>query len=173
MPHRRFVPRALVLSIGLLAIALVGVALAKTFTLKIAKNATVKNQSGASTHTSIVVNSKGRAVYLLTGDSSKHPECNTPGCLGAWPPVTAKSLKSLSDQHGIKGKLGLWRHNGIDQVTLGGHPLYTFAGDSARADATGEGVAINSTEIWHVRTPSGKVVSFSAASNGGGGGGGW
>jgi len=171
MPHRRSVLPALVVTFGLLATALVGVAMARTFTLKVAGNATVKNQSGATTHATIVVNSKGRAVYFLTGDSSKHPECNTDGCLAAWPPVTAKSLKSLSAQHGIKGKLGIWHHDGFGQVTLGGHPLYTFAGDRTRDHATGEGIPFSSTEIWHVRTPSGKVVSFSAPASGSSGGG--
>ena len=56
---------------GFGAAALVGVAVAKTFTLQIANNAKV----GRASHGNIVVNSHGQAVYWLTGDSKRHPEC--------------------------------------------------------------------------------------------------
>jgi predicted lipoprotein with Yx(FWY)xxD motif len=174
--NRRLAMRAIPLTAAVLATALVGVALAKTFTLKIASHGTVRNQSNQTTHTPIVVNSAGWALYWLTGDSAKHPECTGP-CLKAWPPLTVKSKKSLSAVKGITGKLGIWTHNGMNQVTDGGHPLYRYVGDNARRDATGEGIQFSNTEIWHVRTPKGKVVSFgsttAAPNNNGGGGGGW
>jgi predicted lipoprotein with Yx(FWY)xxD motif len=141
---------------GLASAALVGLAVAKTLTLQVAKNASVTNQSGSTKTESIVVNSKGRAVYTLSGDTTKHPKCTRAnGCFGFWPPVTVSSAKGLSKAAGVKGKLGTFKRSGIIQVTLGGHPLYTFANDHARATATGE--ALNAFGgIWHVvKDPSG------------------
>jgi predicted lipoprotein with Yx(FWY)xxD motif len=143
--------------------ALVGVALAKTFTLQIAGNATVAPMGGASTHANIVVNSRGQAVYYLTGDSKRHPKCTKKnGCFKFWPPVKVPSAKKLSKVRGIKGKLGVWHRNGFFQIMLDGHPLYTFDFDHQKRVATGEGVkGFNGT--WHVRTASGAVVPSTSA----------
>ena len=98
----------------------------------------------------IVVNSKGRAVYTLSGDTTKHPKCTkASGCFGFWPPVTVSSAKGLSKAAGVKGKLGTFKRNGIIQVTLGGHPLYTFANDRKKANATGQSLH-SFGGIWHV-----------------------
>jgi predicted lipoprotein with Yx(FWY)xxD motif len=120
---------------------LAGLAAARTFTLRVAKHATVTNaMTGATKHEAIVVTSNGFAVYLLTGDSKRHPECTSSACLAIWPPVRVTSAKKLSKAPGIKGKLGTWRHHGFTQLTLAGHPLYRYAPDSRKADATGQGI---------------------------------
>jgi predicted lipoprotein with Yx(FWY)xxD motif len=140
---------------GFATAVLIGVALARTFTLQVATNAKVTNQAGASSSESIVVNSSGRAVYELTGDSIHHPECTkASGCFSVWPPITVSSSRKLSKAPGIKGRIGTWHRDGFRQVTLGGHPLYRFAPDSQRAHATGEGIhSFGGT--WHViRTAS-------------------
>ncbi|MGZ4191147.1 MAG: COG4315 family predicted lipoprotein [Solirubrobacteraceae bacterium] len=147
---------------GLASAALVGLAVAKGLTLQVAKGASVTNQSGVTKTESIVVNAKGRAVYTLSGDTTTHPKCTQAnGCFGFWPPVTVSSAKGLSKAAGVKGKLGTFKRNGIIQVTLGRHPLYTFANDHKRAAATGE--AINGFGgIWHVvKDPSGRQSSSS------------
>jgi predicted lipoprotein with Yx(FWY)xxD motif len=121
-------------------VALTGVALAKTFTLQEAKNATVSSQS-KTIHENIVVNSAGRAVYWLSGDSKSHPECTkASGCFSIWPPVKVASTRSLSKGPGVSGTLGTWKRNGFIQVTLSGHPLYTYLGDTSKDKATGQGV---------------------------------
>ena len=143
---------------GFGAAALVGVAVAKTFTLEIANNAKV----GAASHGNIVVNSHGQAVYWLTGDSKRHPECTKKnGCFKFWPPVKVSSAKKLSKARGIKGKLGVWHRNGFFQVTVDGHPLYTFAFDHQKRVASGEGL-MTFGGIWHVRTASGRNVPSSS-----------
>jgi predicted lipoprotein with Yx(FWY)xxD motif len=89
-------------------------------------------------------------VYTLSGDTTRHPKCTkASGCFSFWPPVTVSSAKSLTKAAGVKGKLGTFKRNGIIQVTLSGHPLYTFANDRKRAAATGEGVN-GFGGIWHV-----------------------
>ncbi len=143
---------------GFGAAALVGVAVAKTFTLEIANNAKVD----AASHGNIVVNSHGQVVYWLTGDSKRHPECTKKnGCFKFWPPVKVSSAKKLSKMRGINGKLGVWHRNGFFQVTVDGHPLYTFAFDHQRRVATGEGLKTFGG-TWHVRTASGRNVPSSS-----------
>ena len=139
--RRRYVAVVVAALAGLASAALVGLAVAKTLTLQVAKGASVTNQSGATKTENIVINSKGRAVYTLSGDTTKHPKCTKAnGCFAFWPPVTVSSAKSLSKAAGVSGKLGIFKRNGLMQVTLGGHPLYTFANDKKRANATGEGI---------------------------------
>lgn len=140
---------------GVTAAALVGVAVARTFTLQVAKNAKVMSVTGTRTSESIVVNGHARAVYVLTGDSKRHPECTSKnGCFQFWPPVTVSSAKRLSKAPGIRGKLGLWHRNGFLQVTLAGHPVYTYAGDRSKRVATGEGIKTFGG-TWHVIKPAG------------------
>jgi predicted lipoprotein with Yx(FWY)xxD motif len=142
---------AVALALALLAVAaLAGLAIAKSFTLSVAKNATVINaNTNATKHEAIVVSSKASAVYWLTGDSKQHPECTKAKCFKFWPPVTVASAKKLSAAPGIKGKLSTWHRNGLTQAVLGGHPLYNFAPDTKKDTATGEGiVAFGGT--WHV-----------------------
>lgn len=150
-PHGTKIAAAtIVATAGFAVAALVGVALAKTFTLQVAKNARVTNQSGTTKTENIVVNSRGFALYTLTGDSKSHPECTKANhCFSFWPPLTVSSAKQLSKAPGIKGKLGVWHRNGFFQVTLAGHPLYRFSPDTQRHHATGEGV-VSFGGTWHV-----------------------
>jgi len=139
---------------GAAVLAMAGMAIAKSFTLNVAKNATVTNMTAHKTkHESIIVNGKGFAVYWLTGDSKTHPECTKANsCFSVWPPVSAASAKSLTKAAGIKGKLTAWARNGFNQAVLAGHPLYTFAPDSKKDDATGEGI-VGFGGTWHVGVP--------------------
>lgn len=115
----------------------------------------------------LIVNSKGLPVYLLTGDSESHPEC-TGACLTYWPAVTTTSSKPTLGM-GIKGKVGVWKHNKIDQVTLNGHPLYTYAQDSKGA-ALGEGVK-SFGGVWEVMSASGSPMAKSSSKSSSGGSG--
>jgi len=158
--RRRPVAMLLAAIAGVAVLAMAGIAIAKSFTLNVAKNATVTNMTTMVTnHEAIGVNGRGFAVYWLSGDSKSHPECTKAnGCFSFWPPVTAKSAKALSKAPGIHGKLTSWKRNGFTQAVLGGHPVYTFAPDTKRDDATGEGVvAFGGT--WHVVTASGGQTS--------------
>ena len=149
---------------GFATAALVGVALAKTFTLHAATNSKVTNQMGMTTTENIVVNARGFAVYELTGDSKRHPECTkASGCFRFWPPVTVSSPTRLSKGPGVTGRLGVWRRNGFFQVTLGGHPVYRFAGDTQRRVATGEGIR-SFGGTWHVSKAAGSATGTTTTS---------
>lgn len=128
---------------GFASAALLGVAVAKSFTLEVA-NATVSGKQE-----SIVVTGRGFALYELTGDSKHHPECTSAECLMFWPPLKVSSAGGASKSTAVKGKLGVWRHEGFFQVTLGGHPLYRFAGDTHKHTATGQGI-MSFGGTWHV-----------------------
>jgi len=136
---------------GLATAALVSVAIAKTFTLNVAQNAPVTNQMSVTTHEAILTGVHGKAIYTLTGDSKKHPECKRSNqCFMFWPPVTEPSGKQATKAAGIKGKLGTWARNGFVQVTLGGHPLYYYSGDPKHVThAKGEGI-VSFGGTWHV-----------------------
>jgi predicted lipoprotein with Yx(FWY)xxD motif len=148
----------LLLAAGVGGAVLAGVALAKSYTLKIAHNGKVTNQHGATTHEPIVVSSRGFAVYTLSGDSKRHPECTKANrCFSFWPPVTVTAAGKPSAQPGIRGKLGIWRRDGFRQVTLGGHPLNTFAPDKHKDWATGEGI-VSFGGTWHAVRGSGGMT---------------
>jgi predicted lipoprotein with Yx(FWY)xxD motif len=146
---------------GLALGAFAGVALARTFTLKVAKNEKVSNITKPSTPTkteSILVNSRGAAVYTLSGDTKRHQKCTDTMCRKFWPPVTVASAKSkLSAAPGVKGKLGTAHRGKIFQVTLNGHPLYTFSQDKKKGSAVGDGVvAFKGTwHVWAVKSSKG------------------
>jgi predicted lipoprotein with Yx(FWY)xxD motif len=144
-----FLPALVAAVAGLGAAALVGVAVARSFTLRVAKHATVVTPAG-SAHEDIVVNSRGRAVYELSGDTRHHPKCTKAnGCWSFWVPVKVASARKLSKAHGIKGRTQAWQRGGFRQVTLAGHPLYTYTGDHQRDVATGEGIRTFGG-TWHV-----------------------
>jgi predicted lipoprotein with Yx(FWY)xxD motif len=119
----------------------------------------------------IAVNSKGVTVYTLSGDSAKHMKCTkTNGCFTFWPPVTVKGKPTMS---GGKGTLGTFKRNGFTQVTLNGHPLYTFAGDhNAAGLATGNGIQTFGG-IWHVVVEGSAMAAKSPSSMQPSPGGGW
>ena len=125
--------------------ALAGIVLASPpATLGTAKNATISK--------TIAVDSRGRTVYELRPETIHHLLCSkATGCFQSWPPVKVASARTkLTVAHGVKGKLGILHRNGIFQVTLGGRPLYRFAGDASKKGmANGQGIhSFGGT--WHV-----------------------
>src|SRR5579859_4714683 len=105
-PRVRWVTIAVVAAVaGFGGAVMTGITLARTFTLQVAKHAPVTNQSHQTRDEDIVVNSMGKAVYTLTGDTKAHPECTKAShCFTFWPPVTVPSRASLSKAPGVMGK---------------------------------------------------------------------
>lgn len=115
---------------------------------------TLKSSQSAKLSETIAVDAKGRTVYELRPETTKHLLCTSKACFQFWPPLTVKSKKvKLSKATGIKGKLGLLHRDGFFQVTLGGRPLYRYAGDKARGDVNGQGI-VTFGGTWHVVTAS-------------------
>lgn len=166
-PWRRFAVTIGTAALIVAVTSLAAEAIARALTLQVDRSAKVTNMVTHTTRTeSIVLNSSGRAVYDLTGDRRGHAECTQAnGCFGFWPPVTVSSPRNLSKAVGIKGKLGTWRRNGFFQVTLNGHPLYTFSLDHKKRAATGEGLHTFGG-FWHVIRPARTRVSSGGAMSG-------
>lgn len=139
-----------VAALGLALAVLVGIAIANTFTLNVARSANVMD-NGVGMTRAIAVSSRGLAVYTLSGDSKSHPECTAANhCFSFWPPLTVASARHLTKASAIKGKLGVWRRDGFNQLTLNGHPLYRYAGDGGQRDfASGDGIRTFGG-VWHV-----------------------
>jgi predicted lipoprotein with Yx(FWY)xxD motif len=136
---------------GLALAALTGIAIAKSFTVKTAKGVKVTNLMTHVTKTeTIVVNSRGLSVYTLSGETTHHFKCKTATCVGFWPPVKVARNAKLTKGPGVNGKLGKVHRNGFFQVTINGHPIYTFSTDAGRRGvAMGEGV-MSFGGTWHV-----------------------
>ncbi len=91
----------------------------------------------------------GLTLYWLSSDPTNGSIC-TGGCLSTWPPLRVAPGGTVSLPAGVPGTLGMFTRSddGTTQVTLNGHALYTFAGDSAPGQTNGEGItALGGT--WH------------------------
>jgi predicted lipoprotein with Yx(FWY)xxD motif len=164
----------IVAAAGLSLAAFTAIAMAKSFTLKVAKNVHVTNTPtkafrvrAVDVNESVAVGSAGYAVYTFQGETTHHLICKktssaSTNCWAFWPPVSVKSAKGLSAQSGIKGKLGTFHNHGIHQLTLGGKPLYYFTPDIKSGNkrmATGDELKTFGS-IWHIvaASTSGKAT---------------
>jgi predicted lipoprotein with Yx(FWY)xxD motif len=164
---RRRPPVTILLALALLAVgATAGLALAKSFTLRVSKNVHVTNDptkafrvKAVNTHEAVAVGPAGYAVYTFQGENArthhiickktKNPNTN---CWGFWPPLSVKSTNGLSKQTGIKGKLGTFMNQGTRQLTLNNQPLYYFLPDLQahnKKQATGDELKTFGS-IWHI-----------------------
>ena len=112
----------------------------------------------------ILVDSEGMTVYEFTVDKGTTSECYG-GCEAAWPPVVANG-KPTAGEGAMSSALGTTkRKDGTLQVTYEGHPLYTFAEDSAPGEVTGNEVE----GTWFVLDRKGAQVTGEAEEGSGGG----
>jgi predicted lipoprotein with Yx(FWY)xxD motif len=60
---------------------------------------------------------------------------------------------------GVTGRLGTTtRPDGGHQLTVAGHPVYTFVGDSAPGQTNGQGITLNGG-LWTVASAAGAPVT--------------
>jgi predicted lipoprotein with Yx(FWY)xxD motif len=105
----------------------------------------------------ILVDSRGRTLYLFEKDRNGVSMCNT-ACISYWPALTSHGAPRAAK--GVRQSLlGLTRaaHHGVRQVTYAGHPLYTFVGDKRAGQTAGEGLDDFGAE-WYALETSGKKV---------------
>jgi predicted lipoprotein with Yx(FWY)xxD motif len=108
----------------------------------------------------VLTNASGFTLYSFAPDTATTSNCNG-ACAQAWPPVKGPATAS-----GVTGTFGtIKRSDGSVQATFDGHPLYTFAGDTAAGQNKGNGLNVNGG-LWHEITTSGTAA---AGSSGGGG----
>jgi predicted lipoprotein with Yx(FWY)xxD motif len=114
----------------------------------------------------ILVDSKGRTVYLFEKDTGIKSTCSG-ACATEWPPVTTNGKPTVGK--GVTASmLGTTnRSDGTTQVTYNGHPLYLFQADQKPGDATGQDVDAFGAK-WYVLSPAGQKVEGKATGSGGG-----
>lgn len=114
----------------------------------------------------VLTNAKGFTLYWFAPDTSTTSNCNG-SCATVWPPAPGPATAGS----GVSGTLGtITRSDGTAQATYNGHPLYTYSGDTAPGQASGNGLNA-SGGVWHEVTVSGGMPATSPSSSSGGGGG--
>lgn len=105
----------------------------------------------------ILVNSRGRTLYLFRADKGDKSACSGP-CAAAWPPLIAHGKPTIGT--GLSPSLVATskRADGTRQVTYTGHPLYLFSGDQNPGDVNGQGSTAFGAS-WFVVSPGGDAVS--------------
>jgi len=141
-PARRRVPAvAATAAVSVVALALLGVAAA---TPKAAPAASVAAGSQVLKArpiggTEVLTNARGLTLYSFAPDTPSRSACYG-SCAAYWPPVPG----NVSAGSGVTGTVGsIKRTNGSTQATYDGHPLYTYIGDSAPGQDSGNNLNLN------------------------------
>ncbi len=113
----------------------------------------------------VLTNAQGLTLYWFAPDNSSTSKC-TGSCATFWPPVMGPATAGS----GVTGTLSTITRSDPSgtQVTYDGHPLYTYAADSA-GQAKGNGLNA-SGGVWHEMTVSGATPGAGSSSTSGGGG---
>jgi len=112
----------------------------------------------------VLTSAKGFTLYSFAPDTPTMSKCNGT-CAQNWPPV-----KGAASAPGVTGTFGtIKRSDGSAQATFDGHPLYTFAGDTAPGQNKGNGLNA-AGGLWHEITTSGSVTAGGSTPGSGGGG---
>jgi predicted lipoprotein with Yx(FWY)xxD motif len=104
----------------------------------------------------ILVNSRGRTLYLFAKDRNGKSACSG-SCASFWPPLLSRS--KLTAGPGVKlSLLGTTRRsNGSLQVTYNRHPLYTYVLDKQAGQTKGQGSVAFGAK-WYAVSARGRAV---------------
>ena len=102
----------------------------------------------------ILVDGKGRTLYLFEKDESDESYCNG-GCAKVWPPVTTSGAPKPGKGVTASKLATLKRDDGTTQVVYDGHPLYGYVDDRGAGDAKGNELDQFGAE-WYALHPNGK-----------------
>jgi predicted lipoprotein with Yx(FWY)xxD motif len=104
----------------------------------------------------IVVDGKGRTLYLFEKDKNRRSACYGQ-CATYWPPLLTHG-KPVARPGVKQSLLGTTRRaNGSKQVTYGGHPLYRFSLDTKPGQTKGAGLQ-DFGAGWDLLSPAGKKI---------------
>ena len=104
----------------------------------------------------VVVDSKGRTLYLFEKDRNRRSACYGQ-CATFWPPLLTHG-KPVARAGARQILLGTTRRaNGSQQVTYAGHPLYRFVQDRKPGQTKGEASQAFGAG-WDVLSPTGKKL---------------
>jgi predicted lipoprotein with Yx(FWY)xxD motif len=149
--RRVAVPGVAALSVA--AIAVLGVSLATANGGTSGASATASTavlRTDSVNGVTVLTNSTGLTLYWFAPDTSTSSACYGT-CAAYWPPVYG-TPRVASGVTGVTGKLGtIHRTDGTIQATYDGHPLYTYIGDTAPGQASGNDVNLNGGFWYEVR----------------------
>ena len=158
MATRKNFPRiavvaALGASVAIVAIGWTGTASSKAAARHATSAATVQTKTLKKLGT-VLVNSKGRTLYMFVPDHRKKVTCKD-RCAAVWPPLKVKTGQKPTAGGAARKKL-----LGLDGrvVTYNRWPLYTYVGDSKPGQANGQATNLNGG-LWYVMSPSGKYIT--------------
>jgi len=117
---------------------------------------------------SVVVDGKGRTVYILTSAAKKNVPCSdASGCTGVWPDLALPSGTAAAKAGtGLDASLlGTKLSDGETYPTYNGYLLYEYTGDSASGQANGQGIK-SFGGTWYTLNASGKPVKTSGSGGG-------
>lgn len=103
----------------------------------------------------VLTDSQGKTLYFLTSEAAGQPTQCTGQCLASWSPLTAASATTDAvEGPGLTAVLSVeTRPDGINQVSYGELPLYTFAGDKVPGDTNGQGI-VAFGGVWLAAQPT-------------------
>jgi predicted lipoprotein with Yx(FWY)xxD motif len=110
----------------------------------------------------VVVDGSGYTLYRFDKDTAKPPKSNClEDCWMKWPPVMhTGDLRIEGIDPALVGTV-LRPEDSTRQVTIGGWPVYRYAGDAAPGESKGHGVG----NAWFAVTPQGKKAAAPPANN--------
>lgn len=95
----------------------------------------------------VLTNAHGYTLYWFAPDTSSASHCYGT-CAAYWPPV----IGTPSGAAGVTGTLAtVKRSNGALQATYNGHPLYTYIGDAAPGQSTGDRINLNGGRWYEMK----------------------
>ena len=101
----------------------------------------------------ILVDARGRTLYLFAKDRRGHSAC-TGGCTRVWPPALAPGRVQLGPGLQETKVTTMRRHDGRRQLVYNGHPLYSLTADTAPGQASGQAFEGS----WFVVSPTGRAI---------------
>jgi predicted lipoprotein with Yx(FWY)xxD motif len=112
--------------------------------------------SGTTSLGRILVDSRGRTLYLFQADKNGKSAC-AGKCATFWPPLIAagKPRAGAGAKASLLGETK--RADGRMQVTYNHHPLYFFAKDTKKGQTSGEAVDAFGAE-WYALSAAGAAV---------------
>jgi predicted lipoprotein with Yx(FWY)xxD motif len=148
-------PRMIVAAAAVAALAAGGFAVHPSATYAAQAKGAVVSTAKASLGP-IIVNSKGRTLYLFEKDRNGKSACSGQ-CAVFWPPLITSGKPGVAGGASASLIGTTRRADGRLQVTYNHHPLYTFAKDKKAGQTTGVGVnAFGAT--WGAVSPAGANV---------------
>jgi predicted lipoprotein with Yx(FWY)xxD motif len=121
---------------------------------------------------SVVVDGKGRTVYILTSSTTKNVPCTEDsGCTNLWPDLPLPDgVSAAKAGTGIKASLlGTKKSSdGETYPTYNRWLVYEYTGDSGPGQAKGQGIK-SFGGTWYVLNASGNPVTSSSGGSSGGG----